>query len=499
MVKLAYIFLQKSDLLWVKVMQAKYFRDTPNGLALRKWAPKSALWRGILRAWETMTIGSRSGIRGGQNTAFWTGRWLDSGDLLINHSLVPTEQLDLDAPVCRFVNDLGEWDLDRIRLVLPDEVVQQITGILPPSADKGEDSWYWGEEPNGMFSIRSAYCLILQSDRQPLAVDWKKVWRWVGPSRVQHFLWLAMHNKLMTNLERTRRHLTSNSLCPRCSNHDESVSHVLRDCRFASEVWAALQFQVTRPDSGVFSEWLAAGMEHQEGMLFGIGCWYLWKARNERVFSANFQSPAVVAARISSWKKTVDNAINLEMGLGPQNISRTITEVEWDPGPEDWITLNTDGSVLQPSGIATIGGLIRNHLGFCSLAFSGKLGICSITRAELRAILQGLDYAWNGGHRKVLVQTDSLAAVLLLRAAESPTHCHLSKVSSIRERLERDWQVDIRHIYREANGAADYLANLGHNFDLGTHLVPSSDCNLGYFLRKDCMRIAEFRSIPIIN
>ncbi|CAN1312556.1 hypothetical protein LINPERPRIM_LOCUS28673, partial [Linum perenne] len=48
------------------------------------------------------------------------------------------------------------------------------------------------------------------------------------------------------------------------------------------------------------------------------------------------------------------------------------------------------------------------------LSFTAKLGKCSITRAELRGIIQGFELAWNGGHRKIIVQTDSLAAVLLL-------------------------------------------------------------------------------------
>ncbi|CAN1124095.1 Putative ribonuclease H protein At1g65750 [Linum perenne] len=36
--------------------------------------------------------------------------------------------------------------------------------------------------------------------------------------------------------------------------------------------------------------------------------------------------------------------------------------------------------------------------------------------------------------------------------------------------MGRDWEVKIQHIYREANYAADYLANLGHSFELGTHV-----------------------------
>ncbi|CAN1126413.1 Putative ribonuclease H protein At1g65750, partial [Linum perenne] len=78
---------------------------------------------------------------------------------------------------------------------------------------------------------------------------------------------------------------------------------------------------------------------------------------------------------------------------------------------------------------------------------------------------------------------------------DPPSHQHASEVIAIRELLQRNWQAEIHHIYREGNGAADFLANLGHSLDLGIHSVPTFDSNLGCFLRKDCMRIADFRMI----
>ncbi|CAN1129316.1 hypothetical protein LINPERHAP2_LOCUS5154 [Linum perenne] len=70
-------------------------------------------------------------------------------------------------------------------------------------------------------------------------------------------------------------------------------------------------------------------------------------------------------------------------------------------------------------------------------------------------------------------------------------HQHASEVMAIRERLKRDWEVTIPHIYREGNYVADYLADIEHGFPLGTHLIDVSDCTLGYFLRHDCMGISE--------
>ncbi|CAN1846117.1 Putative ribonuclease H protein At1g65750 [Linum perenne] len=308
-----------------------------------------------------------------------------------------------------------------------------------------------------------------------------------------------MHNKLLTNSERKRRHLTEFSSCPRCNLYEETASHILRECQFSIAVWNHLGLGEFCSTHDNLCTWLSKGMSHQKSLIFGIGCWYLWKARNEWVFSANAQSHGVLAARISSWKHTVDLAQSRDNVLGSQPLGRRIVAIDWDPGPENWVTVNTDGSVVQPSGKASAGGLIRNHLGHCSLAFSANLGRCSITRAELRGILHGLEFSWSSGHRKVHLQTDSQSAVSLILADNHPLHQHASEVLAIRELLQRNWQVEIHHVYREGNGAADFLANMGHCFDPGVHHVPTHNCNLGYFLRKDIMRIVELRTIPIIN
>ncbi|CAN1800858.1 Putative ribonuclease H protein At1g65750 [Linum perenne] len=209
MVKLAFIFFQQSDLLWVKVHQANYFKETISGLQPRNLASKSALWRGMTKAWPDMLRGSRPGLCDGQNTSFWLGRWLDSGDKLIDLVTSPTELLNLDASISSFVKESGDF------------------------RGRGDDTWNWGEEPNGKFSIRSAYRLTLELDLQTSDPDWKCIWRWRGPSRVQHFLWLAMHNKLRTNSERKCQHLTEISSCPRCNLYEESVSHILRECHYS--------------------------------------------------------------------------------------------------------------------------------------------------------------------------------------------------------------------------------------------------------------------------
>ncbi|CAN1841569.1 hypothetical protein LINPERHAP1_LOCUS36531 [Linum perenne] len=50
-----------------------------------------------------------------------------------------------------------------------------------------------------------------------------------------------MHEKLLTNKERKRRHLTDDARCARCGG-EESSHHVLWDCPFAVSIWGELKF-----------------------------------------------------------------------------------------------------------------------------------------------------------------------------------------------------------------------------------------------------------------
>ncbi|CAN1814851.1 hypothetical protein LINPERHAP1_LOCUS27249 [Linum perenne] len=58
--------------------------------------------------------------------------------------------------------------------------------------------------------------------------------------------------------------------------------------------------------------------------------------------------------------------------------------IQWSPAPEGFITINTDGSVIQPSKHAAGGGIIRDWQGRKITAFAVNLGICSIMRRSSR-------------------------------------------------------------------------------------------------------------------
>ncbi|CAN1162512.1 Putative ribonuclease H protein At1g65750 [Linum perenne] len=197
------------------------------------------------------------------------------------------------------------------------------------------------------------------------------------------------------------------------------------------------------------SDWICGHLNSEAGIVFGVVCWLLWRTRNEWVFSAK--------------------------------------------------QISTDGSVDKRRGKAAAGGLLRDFDGRCITAFAMNLGSCSITRAEMRGAIEGLQRAWDLGYRRILLRMDSVAAINLLMGRGEPTHHHGLETALFKDLCRRDWQVVVRHIFREGNHAADYLASIGYDYPFGSHTVSSSDCNLVYHLRYDCLGISETRLTSLNN
>ncbi|KAK8637099.1 hypothetical protein V6N13_064527 [Hibiscus sabdariffa] len=64
---------------------------------------------------------------------------------------------------------------------------------------------------------------------------WKRIWKLHVPQRVRVFGWLSFHERLLTNVERVRRHCAAMDLCEICMNGSENIDHVLRRQGFGGE------------------------------------------------------------------------------------------------------------------------------------------------------------------------------------------------------------------------------------------------------------------------
>ncbi|CAN1786029.1 Putative ribonuclease H protein At1g65750 [Linum perenne] len=378
------------------------------------------------------------------------------------------------------------------------DVVMQVVGMSPPVERLGKDALVWGLEADGRFSIRSAYLMFSDDDTSRSEPFWWHIWGWKGPSKIKHFLWLASHNRLLTNEERGRRHLTNQVLCHRCSSHTESISHVIYECDFSMQVWrnvfpSMIEARAAYRDFG--SWWKAMLMDKDSNIKFGIIALNLWKARNRLIFEGANQSSIELSEQCKYWINLVLSSWKTcQLGREAPGLARQTQLVAWRPGDEGWFILNTDGSRYTHSGSTAIGGLIRNDQGKFVHAFTANLGDCSITRAEICAIVQGMKLAWDLGIRKLLIQSDSTAAVAIL-LRDDTNHQHAILALEFQELKSRSWDITITHVFREANCGADYLANLGHSYCFGFHLFSQPNSTLAHWLRFDLIGVASPRVI----
>ena len=69
---------------------------------------------------------------------------------------------------------------------------------------------------------------------------------------------------------------------------------------------------------------------------------------------------------------------------------RTPTLVRWNAPLEPYVKLNTDGSIIGNTGMASVRGLLRDSSGFWISGFSLKMGIVTNNIAKSEVVRQGL-------------------------------------------------------------------------------------------------------------
>ena len=247
----------------------------------------------------------------------------------------------------------------------------------------------------------------------------------------------------------------------------ETPLHVLRDCSYTRHFWFSFPQDMLIPEFSHLD--LPSWCKRNEkintrvsyvpwGVLFAFTVWAIWLSRNSLVFSGKlipFQ-----ALRNNSLSHDTEFYF-LSTSISTSTHLSTDIWIRWCPGACPYITINTDGSAVGNPGPAGTGGLARSHTGEWLRGFLLKLGWTSNTVAELWGIREALCKAWRKGHRRILLQTDSLLAVTWLNNSSDFPVESANLVSDCRWLLRQEWEVRVEHIWREANGCADLLAKRG--------------------------------------
>lgn len=88
-------------------------------------------------------------------------------------------------------------------------VIDEVTGA--------RNRMSWGESKNGLFTVKSAYAFLTRNTvpRPNIEALYQQMWSVMNPERVHVFLWLVIHQVIMTNVR---------TVCVRCAKVEKRSS-----------------------------------------------------------------------------------------------------------------------------------------------------------------------------------------------------------------------------------------------------------------------------------
>ncbi|KAL6516895.1 hypothetical protein OROHE_018183 [Orobanche hederae] len=295
--KWAWRFLNERECLWVRVVESRYGREWGRGEEIlvegvrRRW---SGWWKDIVRT----TFGAEGGwfearvkrvVGEGDRTLFWEDVW--AGEI----------PLKLKYPR---LFQLSESKGERV-----------------PAQKRY--AWAWSEEPNGVYSTKSAYTTLTnQLDNTLLSVGleegFKLIWNKFTPIKVSAHAWRVLWDRLPTKVNLQRRKIIPHNgeiRCRLCNSKDENGDHIFFECDISYKIWMECLgwLRIAAPlhrkpiENLLFFSRCLRGVK---GKHFAISLWLcviwaIWRGRNDLLFNdKEFSILSIVddiKARLWSW------------------------------------------------------------------------------------------------------------------------------------------------------------------------------------------------------
>ncbi|KAG7564388.1 Ribonuclease H domain [Arabidopsis suecica] len=280
------------DSLFAKVFKGRYFRKS-NPLENIKYYSPSYGWRSICSA--------RSLVESGTSISVWEDplipaqfpRPAKSNSSLVDPLLKVNNLLDSRS---------NFWNIALLEEIFHPEDVALISA-LPVGAPTKEDTLGWHFTKSGKYTVKSGYHTTrlerLETNLSLNGPDIKplKAHSW----QVQrHFLWQILTGCVPVTENLRRRGIDCDTGCVRCGELVETINHTLFQYHPVRQVWALSQIPTTMrifPTESIF-----ANLDHLfwriplefDSSVFPWIIWYIWKAKNEKIFENIDKDPLEV-------------------------------------------------------------------------------------------------------------------------------------------------------------------------------------------------------------
>jgi hypothetical protein len=218
------------DDFWCKVMRGKY-PAIGNGIAK---ATDSSLRKSFVKLDPLLQQFSTWIVCDGSEIDAWSAVWIEEGLRLDDILTIPPHLVGLK--VCDLVDEQGGWNWSMLSSWMPEEYQQRIAAVCPHMPDNGKDVRAGVGGQIEEYSVAIMYNNICGFQHKNENSIWHKIWKIKVPERVRSFIWMAMHDRLLTNSNKSKMGIF-HAMCNYCGDVEETAIHVLRDCPTASNVW----------------------------------------------------------------------------------------------------------------------------------------------------------------------------------------------------------------------------------------------------------------------
>ena len=239
----AWRILQEPSSLSARVLKAVYFPDG-DFLEAQIGTSPSRIWRAIVDGKDVLCQGLIRRIGTGEATDIWAMNWIPRDGLMRPMSRLQGNNMRMVSDLID--NTTGCWDMQRLKQSFLPMDWEAIASI-PLSTRRQVDFWAWHYEKTGVFTVRSAYRMLVsnrekrtdwiehnpgRSDCSAERKEWTDIWQVQVPSKVRQFLWRLARQSIPTGDVRHQRHMAPDSRCVVCGGLD-SWKHSLIECHQA--------------------------------------------------------------------------------------------------------------------------------------------------------------------------------------------------------------------------------------------------------------------------
>lgn len=276
----------------------------------------------------------------------------------------------------------------------------------------------------------------------------KEPWMWssvVWPKtripRHAFITWMALKSG-MKMLQKMKEDVVNSDNCVLCWNGTEAEQHVFYECTVARKVWEILKVKMgyRRNARQTWEEELKWIQKPQPScdiqrdglyLMFSAMIYWLWKARNEKIFKGSNMTAEGIAHCIVNDVQTKPMAGEYRMVVGAERDEMTIRwgveigirgndvkKASWTKPVGAMVKLNSDGSWDGEAGYWE--EVIRRREGQVLAMAKGKSQYNRIDMIELQGIMYGIEFARRHGYEEIEADTDSMSVKYYLEMEQTP-------------------------------------------------------------------------------